>query len=398
MSLINRVTDNSFLRKYLINEIKGQESRLNTLIPDILTEVIETLLEIERDVFLGSDKRINKKNGYYSRMAKTLSGVIELSIPRDRIGVFKPLILRVIKREKGYLDELALSLYTKGMSNRDINDVLKKAYGIKTSPQYVSDISSRYSKLKEDWDNRKLDSNYYVIYIDTIHMNIRRSGSVENEALYVAMGLKLDFTKEILGIYSIPEESADGWRSVLQDLKKRGVKQVISFTADGLTGLDTVIKEEYPNSLFQRCIVHLMRNIYKKVRVSDRTEIIQDMKNVFNVTDKNNTVIEGMKRFDEFREKWKKSYPSIGKMEDNEHYFTYLLMPFQIRKLMYTTNPIERLNKEFRKVIKNKNSFPNPASALMLIWLKALEIMDRRYRYQVNSLLCIKEELDSMFK
>lgn len=398
MSLINRVTDNSFLRKYLINEIKGQESRLNTLIPDILTEVIETLLEIERDVFLGSDKRINKKNGYYSRMAKTLSGVIELSIPRDRIGVFKPLILRVIKREKGYLDELALSLYTKGMSNRDINDVLKKAYGIKTSPQYVSDISSRYSKLKEDWDNRKLDSNYYVIYIDTIHMNIRRSGSVENEALYVAMGLKLDFTKEILGIYSIPEESADGWRSVLQDLKKRGVKQVISFTADGLTGLDTVIKEEYPNSLFQRCIVHLMRNIYKKVRVSDRTEIIQDMKNVFNVTDKNNTVIEGMKRFDEFREKWKKSYPSIGKMEDNEHYFTYLLMPFQIRKLMYTTNPIERLNKEFRKVIKNKNSFPNSASALMLIWLKALEVMDRRYRYQVNSLLCIKEELDSMFK
>ena len=141
-----------------------------------------------------------------------------------------------------------------------------------------------------------------------------------------------------------------------------------------------------------------MRNIYKKVRVSDRTEIIQDMKNVFNVTDKNNTVIEGMKRFDEFREKWKKSYPSIGKMEDNEHYFTYLLMPFQIRKLMYTTNPIERLNKEFRKVIKNKNSFPNPASALMLIWLKALEVMDRRYRYQVNSLLCIKEELNSMFK
>lgn len=398
MSLINRVTDNSFLRKYLINEIKGQESRLNTLIPDILTEVIETLLEIERDVFLGSDERINKKNGYYSRMAKTLSGVIELSIPRDRIGVFKPLILQVIKREKGYLDELALSLYTKGMSNRDINDVLKKAYGIKTSPQYVSDISSRYSKLKEDWDNRKLDSNYYVIYIDAIHMNIRRSGSVENEAVYVAMGLKLDFTKEILGIYSIPEESADGWRSVLQDLKKRGVKQVISFTADGLTGLDTVIKEEYPNSLFQRCIVHLMRNIYKKVRVSDRAEIIQDMKNVFNVTDKNDTVIEGMKRFDEFREKWKKSYPSIGKMEDNEHYFTYLLMPFQIRKLMYTTNPIERLNKEFRKVIKNKNSFPNPASALMLIWLKALEVMDRRYRYQVNSLLCIKEELDSMFK
>lgn len=398
MSLINRVTDNSFLRKYLINEIKGQESRLNTLIPDILTEVIETLLEIERDVFLGSDERINKKNGYYSRMAKTLSGVIELSIPRDRIGVFKPLILRVIKREKGYLDELALSLYTKGMSNRDINDVLKKAYGIKTSPQYVSDISSRYSKLKEDWDNRKLDSNYYVIYIDAIHMNIRRSGSVENEAVYVAMGLKLDFTKEILGIYSIPEESADGWRSVLQDLKKRGVKQIISFTADGLTGLDTVIKEEYPNSLFQRCIVHLMRNIYKKVRVSDRAEIIQDMKNVFNVTDKNDTVIEGMKRFDEFREKWKKSYPSIGKMEDNEHYFTYLLMPFQIRKLMYTTNPIERLNKEFRKVIKNKNSFPNSASALMLIWLKALEVMDRRYRYQVNSLLCIKEELDSMFK
>ncbi|BFT94861.1 MAG: hypothetical protein MNSN_08830 [Minisyncoccus archaeiphilus] len=157
-------------------------------------------------------------------MAKTLSGVIELSIPRDRIGVFKPLILQVIKREKGYLDELALSLYTKGMSNRDINDVLKKAYGIKTSPQYVSDISSRYSKLKEDWDNRKLDSNYYVIYIDAINMNIRRSGSVENEAVYVAMGLKLGFTKETLGIYSIPEESADGWRSVLQDLKKRGVK------------------------------------------------------------------------------------------------------------------------------------------------------------------------------
>lgn len=400
MSLKNIVHQDEFLRNTIINLLNSnRNNNFEDLSVEILRTTFETLLNAERDAFFKDKNRENnKKNGYYSRLVKTLSGVFEMNIPRDRIGQFKPLVLQIAKQEKRSLDKLALSLYTKGLSTRDINKILKDAYGFNTSPQYISDISSRYSKFKEEWDNRKLDSKYYAIYIDAIHMNIRRNSSVDNEALYIAVGLKLDLTREILGIYSIPEESASGWRDVIKDLKDRNVKQVISFVADGLKGLDRVIEEEYPNSLFQRCIVHLKRGIGYKVRPSDREEIMNDLKSVFNLNDVLDTKEQAMHRFQAFINKWKKSYSFMKKMDICEHYFTYLLMPFEIRRMIYTTNWIERLNKEFRKVIKNKNSFPSEESALMLVWLKAIEIDDNLYKYPISSLNGIREKLNSMFK
>jgi len=400
MSLNNIVHQDEFLRNTLINLLANKgNNNFEDFSLEILRTTFETLLQAEREAFFkDKDRRDNKKNGYYSRLVKTLSGVFEMNIPRDRIGQFKPLVLQIAKQEKRSLDKLALSLYTKGLSTRDINKILKDAYGLKTSPQYISNISSSYLELKKTWDNRKLDSKYYAVYIDALHMNIRRSSSVDNEALYVAVGLKLDLTREILGIYSIPEESASGWKEVVQDLKKRGMKQAISFVADGLKGLDSVIREEYPNSLFQRCIVHLKRSIGYRIRPADRAEIMIDLKMVFNLDDVLDTKELAMERLQLFINKWKKRYVFIGKMDINEHHFTYLLLPFEIRRMIYTTNWIERLNKEFRKVIKNKNSFPNEESALMLVWLKAVEIEDNLYKYPISSLNGIKEKLNSMLK
>jgi transposase-like protein len=177
---------------------------------------------------------------------------------------------------------------------------------IQAREQYMETLRETYLELKKTWDNRKLDSKYYAVYIDALHMNIRRSSSVDNEALYIAVGLKLDLTREILGIYSIPEESASGWKEVVQDLKKRGMKQAISFVADGLKGLDSVIREEYPDSLFQRCIVHLKRSIGYRIRPADRAEIMIDLKMVFNLDDVLDTKELAMERLQLFINKWKR--------------------------------------------------------------------------------------------
>jgi transposase-like protein len=396
MSLNNIVHQNSLLESVILNLIENQENNVEFATTQIIQTVFETLLVAERNIFLKNSEN-NKGNGYYSRIAKTLSGKFRLNIPRDRMGLFKPLILEIIKEEKQNFDNLAFRLYSKGLSIRDINDVLEDTYGINTSPQYVSNVTEEYLEVRKQWQERKLDKEFIAIYIDAIHVNIRRNKLVDNEAVYVAVGLKPDLTREILGIYSIPEESASGWRDALLDLKTRGVKKILIIIADGLKGLENAVEEVYSKSKFQKCIVHLKRNIGYKVRAKDRNEIMTDLKTVFNLDDSLDTKEKAMTRMEIFLDKWKHVYPALVKMDIGEYHFNYLLMPFEIRRMIYTTNWIERLNKEIRKVIKNKNSFPNHESALSLIWMKIMDFESRVYKYQITSLCSIQERLKEMF-
>lgn len=398
MSLKNIIHQDEFLRNTIINLIQNKEEDLEKISVQILKTVLETLLQIERNHFMNSNELNNKKNGYYLRLAKTLSGVFEIKVPRDRLGLFKPLILEVAKKEKQNLDQLAFELYSKGMSDRDINNVLEKVYGLNSSPQYVSNITKKYLEVRKRWQEKKLDKQYIAVYIDATHMNIRRSNSVDNEAIYIVLGIKEDLRREVLGIYSIPEESAYGWKEVLSDLKQRGMEKTMLFISDNLKGIDNAILEIYPRSKIQKCIVHFKRNVWHKVKIKDRKGIMDDLKKVFDLDDKSDNKEKALKRMNQFLLKWKKAYPSLARMNISENHFTYLDFPFELRRIIYTTNMIERLNKEVKKVVKNKNSFPNPESALSLIWMKIMDVEERVYKYPIIKLYPIKDKLQEMIK
>ena len=330
----------------------------------------------------------------------SLSGKFELKIPRDRLGLFKPMLLEIIKHQQKRVDEIAFSLYTKGLSAKDTAEAIKEIYSAETSPspQYISNITSSFLEARKQWQERYLDEMYYVIYIDAIHISIRRD-TVDNEAIYVVLGLKKDFKREVLGIYSIPQESAAGWTEVLNDLKKRGVKNVLLFVADGLTGLENQIRQVYPKSYFQKCVVHLKRNILKKVRHKDKKEVAQDLKNIFKLDDEKDKREYAIERVEKFLDKWKKKYPNLKRSFNEDvmdYYFTYLNFPVETRRMIYTTNWIERLNKEIRKVIKNRNSFPNEDSALTLIWSKLMEVEEKIYKYPVTKFYSCENELAAM--
>jgi len=389
------VHQNEFLRNTIFNLVQNKKENREEISSRILKTVFEALLEVERDEFMKNKESQNKKNGYYSRLAKTLAGIFEIKVPRDRLGLFKPLILEIAKKEKQNLDQLAFELYSKGMSDRDIGSALENVYGFNTSPQYVSNITKAYLEVRKRWQERILDKKYIAVYIDATHMNIRRS-TVENEAIYIVLGIKTDLKREILGIYSIPNESAYGWKEVLLDLKQRGMQRTMLFISDNLKGIDNAINEIYPKSKLQKCIVHLKRNIWHKVRIKDRREIMDNLKIVFDLDNALDNKEKALERMNQFISKWKKDYPFLTRMNISENHFTYLEFPFEIRRIIYTTNMIERLNKEVKKVVKNKNSFPNPESALSLIWMKTMDVEDRVYKYPITRLYPIRERLLDM--
>jgi putative transposase len=390
------------LEKLLQDWIKESASSKESIAEIIMKTVFEKLMEAERNAFMKHEYNApvagdgNKRNGYYSRMVEQLSGTFTLRVPRDRYGQFEPMILQIIKQEHEKVDELAYTLYTKGLPTRDVGDVLKKLYGTSCSPQSISNITASFQKTRESWQKRTLQENWYAIYIDAIHMPIRRH-TVENEAIYVVFGLKPDLTREIIGLYNVPQESASGWEEVFCDIKARGVKNVLLFAADGLTGLGDVVNRVFPNSRFQSCVLHKERNVLKKVRVSDRKEIGIDIKAVFNLNLVDDTKEAALLRLDEFLEKWGDRYHSFTKMFDERQrasLFTYLEFPFSIRRMIYTTNWIERLNRDIRKGTRQRLSFPNPDSALNLIWAIVVDREEKTYRYPVTAFLPVKDELD----
>jgi putative transposase len=392
------------LEKLLQDWIKESSSNKQSISEIVIKTVFEKLMEAERDAFMQHEYNApvtgdgNKRNGYYSRMVEQLSGTFTLKVPRDRSGQFQPLLLNVIKQEHEKVDELAYTLYTKGLPTRDVEDVLKKLYGASYSPQSISNITKSFEETRKQWQKRKVKENWYAIYIDAIHIPIRRD-TVENEAIYVVFGLKPDLTREIIGIYNVPQESAVEWEETLKDVKARGVKNVLLFAGDGLSGLPSAVNRVFPSSRFQSCILHKERNVLKKVRVSDRKEVGNDIKAVFNLDIVDDTQETALIRLNGFLKKWSTKYASFEKMLDAEQQsvlFTYLEFPHSIRRMIYTTNWIERLNRDIRKGTRQRLSFPNSDSALNLIWAIMVDREEKTYKYPVTAFLPAKDKLDDM--
>ena len=246
----------------VINDQLSKEKGLN----DLFTMLVNGLMLSERNAFLETEEgESNKGNGYRQIKRSGIGSKLELSIPRDRMGVFKPVILGLINQQEERVKELCFELYGKGLTTRQIEDIVENIYGSSYSKSSISRITTDFGALIDAWLKRPLDSYYPVVYIDAIHIKVRRQ-TVATEAFYILLGLKQDYTREVLGIINIPQESASGWQETLEDIRSRGVKKVGLFVFDDLTGLDTVIGKVFAMSMQQKCVLHFQRNGNKHIR------------------------------------------------------------------------------------------------------------------------------------
>lgn len=368
----------------VINDHIQNENGLN----EMFAMMINGLMFSERQVFLGEDQTEgNKGNGYRRASRSGIGSRLQIKIPRDRMGVFRPVILGMLDEQEEQIKDLCFELYGKGLTTRQIEDVIAKIYGSSYSKSSVSRITTDFSALVESWLNRPLEHYYPVVYIDAIHIKVRRE-TVATEAFYILLGLKQDHTREVLGIVNIPQESASGWQEVLENIRSRGVDQVGLFVFDDLTGLATVIGKVFASSMQQKCVLHFQRNLNKHIRVTDRISFAIDLKEVFNPDDVFYTCEQAITNLRSTLQKWSKTYPKLKSTlsrTDLETVFTYLSFDYRIRRMVYTTNWIERLNKSFRRTLKMRNALPNPNAAITLLGFVAIEMQEGTYSYPITN-------------
>lgn len=336
---------------------------------------LEAIMLLERNEYLESEQgKGDIGNGTYVRSFKCLkTNAFQVNIPRTRNGEFKPIALELIKKGKEEINTLSLLLYRKGLSTRDIESVLNTYFGESMSSASISNLAKSFHDIRLKWETSKLDAYYKALFCDALYVAVRRGDSYSKEAVYVAYGVKEDNTRELVLLASNPTEGSTMWMNYFRNLKNtRGVEEIDLIVADGLTGFADAAKTIYPYADIQRCVVHLQRNLLNKVRPKEKQEFASDLKEVFNNFDKYDTIGNAMKKIDDFVGKWEASYANVKNLNSIDYisdYLTYIKYPTIIRKMIYTTNSIENLNRQIRKVTKTKVSFESESSMLDLIFM-----------------------------
>ena len=354
-----------------------------------LNQVLEILLNsmmlVERQEFL-SESLDNKGNGYRFGSVFGHGCQIELKIPRDRLSAFTPTILALFRSQESYIKEVSFQLYSKGLTTRDISDVMQIIYGKHYSKSSISTMSRSFYEQMEAWRCRDLEKHYLALYIDALSVKLKRGGKYQNESFYIILALREDFTREVIAITNLPSESSTGWKQVLEGLKERGLESVGLFISDNLPGMDTVIAKEFGASAHQKCIVHLTRNLLAQVRHQDKKELASDLKEVFRPDKMEHTKEMAYQQLMKLSQKWKTKYKALSKYIEKlewQPYFVYLDYSIHIRRMIYTTNWIERFNKSCRRTLKIRGAFPDEDSVLALITSTAIEKTAKHYAYPI---------------
>ena len=309
----------------------------------------------------------NSRNGYSSKTVLTDDGELELAIPRDRIGSFEPLIVPKGERRLDGFDDRIVSLYARGMTVREIQGHLQELYGVDVSPDLISRVTDAVLEEVRAWQTRPLDPLYPVVFFDALRVKIRDEGLVRNKAVYLALAITAEGDKEVLGLWIEQSEGAKFWLKVMNELKARGVGDILIAVVDGLTGFPDAIGAVFPQTTVQTCIVHLIRNSLAFVSWKDRKRVIPDIRAIYRAE----TVEAAMARLDEFEVKWGAQYPAIAPSWRRawEHVVPMFAFPPAIRKMIYTTNAVESLHRSLRKIIKTRGSFPSDEAATKLLFL-----------------------------
>ena len=373
------------LRSYIKEQNFKSSNDVLTAMKEMFADVLQEALEAEMDTHLGYDRyeiseksTDNSRNGYSKKIVKSELGNVELNMPRDRKGEFEPQIVPKHQRNITGLDEKILSLYAKGMTTTDIKDQIRELYDVEISAETVSNITSRIMPLVSEWQNRPLEKTYSFVFMDAIHYKVREDKQIVVKAAYVVLGVNMDGEKEVLGIWIGANESSKFWLSVLNDLKNRGVENVLIFCVDGLKGFKEAISAVYPFAKIQRCIVHQIRASVKYIPYKDKKAFIADLKKIYGAVNEEVATAALL----ELQEKWGSKYPNaVSSWEENwDNLITFFAFPDFIRKIMYTTNVIESLNSQFRKVTKNKKIFPTDESLLKILYLATEKVSKRWIR------------------
>lgn len=364
-------------------QILAQGLDINEFFKQQLEIAINDLLKSELTVFLDYEKweyksygSGNSRNGYYHRYLKTKYGQIELQIPRDRAGQFKQEIVKAYARNTDNLENMVITLYKKGITTREIADLLEKMYGNNYSPTTISNISKVMKNEIESYHNRLIKKDFVVLYCDATYLPVRRD-SVAKEALHVIIGIDPNGNKEVLDYSLFPEESANNYKEMLINLKSRGLENVLLFVSDGLVlhepdglSLKEAVTDIFPKAKHQTCWTHLMRNIENKVRAKDKLEVANDAKLIYT----SDNIETAEKRVTELLSKWSRKYPKLRKMlEGKDNLFTFMLFPKAIRRSLYTNNICESFNKDIKRKLKQKVQFPNEESFDKAIYILVLE-------------------------
>jgi len=359
-----------------INDVAGVQE----LFKEMVSTVLENGLEGELDDELGYSKydyrnkeTDNSRNGYSEKTLKTSLGDMEITIPRDRKGEFEP---QIVKKNQttlsGDIEDKILSMYAKGMTTGDIEAHIREIYGLEVSDTTISRVTDKILPVVKEWQMRPLEEIYAVVFMDAVHFHVRSEGQIVKKAVYVAIGVKMDGVRDVLGMWVGENESAKFWLNILNGLKNRGVNDILIACVDGLTGFTNAIEAVFPKTEIQQCIIHQIRNSTKFVSYKDIKALMADLKKVYAAIDEQTALYQ----LDTFDEKWGKKYPKIALSWRTNwaNLSTYFKYPQEVRTLIYTTNAIENFNRQLRKVTKSKSVFPTDDSLLKMLYLAMIDI------------------------
>ena len=351
---------------------------IQSMLRDLLGDLMQEMLEAEMDEHLGCSKHDYKnkttddsRNGYSPKTVVSSVGEIALDIPRDRKGEFEPQIVQKHQTDISNIKDQVLSMYAKGMTTRDISSHLHDVYGIDASAEMISHMTDRILPIAKEWQNRPLDKKYAIVFMDAVHFHVREDNRTVKKAVYVAIGIKLTGEREVLGMWIGGNESAKYWLGVLNELRNRGVEDIMIVSVDGLTGFGDAIHAVFPQAEIQRCIVHQIRYTTKFISYKDIKPFMVDLNKVY----KADTEDLALEALDELETNWGKKYPSsIDSWRRNwPQLSTYFKYTSEIRKVIYTTNSIENFNRQLRKLTKSKTIFPTDDALFKVLYLAMID-------------------------
>jgi putative transposase len=365
------------LAKELAKECRTVEDIHNKL-KELFKDSLQEILEAEMADHLGYDKHNpdgnntgNSRNGYSKKTIKSKYGPAEINIPRDRNAEFEPQIVKKHESTANAIEEQIIGMYAKGMSTRDIEDQMRDIYGIDVSPSLVSRVTDKIMPQVAEWQSRPLEKVYPVVFLDAIHFKVRKDNRIINKAAYSVLGINLAGQKDILGIWIGEAESASFWLSVCNELKNRGVSDILIACKDGLSGFSEAIATVFPRTEIQLCVIHQIRNSLRYVSYKDQKAITADLKNVYQAL----TLEEAETAFATFKEKWGKKHAAVIRSWENNwlELTTYFKYPYEIRRMIYTTNIIEGYHRQLRKVTKTKTAYPSDEALRKIIYLATVD-------------------------
>jgi transposase-like protein len=365
---------------------------------DLLQALVNAALEGEIDYTLNSEGATgesNRRNGYKEKQIISNAGSLQIKTPRDRNGNHEPILVKNWERElNSGMDEIILSLYARGQSIEDVRFQLKNLYGVEISQGAISAITDKVWPEITEWQQRGLNRLYVIVYLDAIHYQVREEGSYISKAVYTCYGVDINGQRDILGMYLSESEGSRHWGLILEDLKRRGVEDVFFFCIDGLTGFKEVIKTVFPCSIVQRCIVHMIRTSTRYVAEKDRKAVCADLRKIYTAANRDQALIA----LESFGQKWDKKYKEIKSkwLENWEELMAFMDYTAHIRRMIYTTNPVEALHRVMRKVTKSKGAWVNDKALLKQLYL-ILHYNEKSWKRTAFSWIAIQRDLIEKF-